>query len=60
MDVVSLSSGIFLRRMQGPPHPLWWYVVVSSGLMSLGNKPLPEPVVANFYDTTWGRQAKIG
>ena len=40
--------------------PHWWSVVVSNGLVSLGNKPLPELVVAKFYDTTWGRQAKMG
>ena len=30
-----------------------------NGLVSSGNKPLPEPMLTKFYDAIWKRQAKL-
>ena len=37
--------------------PYWWYVNIGSGngLVPLGNKLLPKPMLAQFYVALWHR-----
>ena len=36
-------------------EPYWWYVNIGTGngLVPLGNKPLPEPVLTKISNAIW-------
>ena len=53
IDIMKISYEIALRRM--PQNPFWWKVNIgsSTGLVPSGNKPLPEPLLAQINVAIW-------
>ena len=42
-------------------RPYWWWVNIGlgNGLVSSGNKPLPEPMLTQFFVAKWYHQASM-